>query len=338
MRCSPPAPPRSAAAADTAPEAAQPFSVQDLVRLDRISEIAAAPDGKRVAYTLRTTDIEANKARTAIWVLDVRKRDTAPARLTDLAANSTSAQWSADGRFVYYLSNRSGSMQVWRAAPGGEPLQITNLPLDVGSFRISPKSDRVLVSLEVYPDCATLDCTKQRLDAAGRRAARGVLYDRIFVRHWDAWSDGRRSQLFAIALDDAGLANGTPVNLTAGIDGDVPSKPFGGRDDYAISPDGRQVAFSVRAVPVGEPWSTNFDIYTVAVDRRNGAQLDGRQPGVGQPAGLLARRLDARLSCHRPARIRGRPLSSGAAQSENRRQASAHAALGPLDRQLRLVA
>src|SRR5271169_5273765 len=135
--------PARAAAADTAAEAAQPFSVQDLVRLDRISEVAAAPDGKRVAYTLRTTDIEANKGRTAIWVLDVRKRDTAPARLTDLAANSTSAQWSADGRFVYYLSNRSGSMQVWRAAPGGEPLQITNLPLDVGTFRIAPKSDRV---------------------------------------------------------------------------------------------------------------------------------------------------------------------------------------------------
>ncbi len=132
------------------------------------------------------------------------------------------------------------------------------------TFRVAPKSDRVLVSLEVYPDCASLDCTKQRLDAAAHRAAHGVLYDKIFVRHWDAWSDGRRSQLFAIALDEAGLANGTPVNLTAGIDGDVPSKPFGGREDYAISPDGRQVAFSVRAVPVGEPWSTNFDVYTVA--------------------------------------------------------------------------
>jgi dipeptidyl aminopeptidase/acylaminoacyl peptidase len=67
-----------------------------------------------------------------------------------------------------------------------------------------------------------------------------------------------------MALDEAGLANGTPVNLTAGIDGDVPGKPFGGRADYAISPDGRQVAFSVRALPVGEPWSTHFDIYTVA--------------------------------------------------------------------------
>jgi dipeptidyl aminopeptidase/acylaminoacyl peptidase len=136
----------------------------------------------------------------------------------------------------------------------------------VGSFRVSPKADRLLVSLEVFADCADLACTKQRLLAAARNTAHGhgVLYDRIFARHWDTWSEGRRSHLFAIALDEAGLANGTPVNLTAGIDGDVPNKPFGSREDYAVSADGREVAFSVRALPVGEPWSTNFDIYTVA--------------------------------------------------------------------------
>jgi dipeptidyl aminopeptidase/acylaminoacyl peptidase len=249
-----------------APDGARAFDVQDLVRLDRISEPAVSPDGKRVAYTLRTVEMESNQVRTGIWLLETRKRDAAPVRLTDLAANSNSAEWSGDGRFIYYLSDRGGSTQVWRSGPEGELLQITNLPLDVGSFRVSPKADRLLVSLEVFADCADLACTKQRLVAAARNTAHGhgVLYDRIFARHWDTWSEGRRSHLFAITLDEAGLANGTPVNLTAGIDGDVPSKPFGSREDYAVSADGREVAFSVRALPVGEPWSTNFDIYTVA--------------------------------------------------------------------------
>ena len=275
----------AAASAAGATQAAQPFTVQDLVNLDRISDPAVSPDGKRVAYTLRTTDLEANKGRTAIWLLETHKRKSPDVRLTDLGANSHSAEWSADGRFIYYLSNRSGSTQVWRLAPGGQPLQITNLPLDVGSFRIAPKADRVLVSLEVYRDCADLACTKRRLDAAAHAAAHGVLYDRIFVRHWDAWSDGRRSQLFAMALDEAGLANGTPVNLTAGIDGDVPGKPFGGREDYAISPDGLEVAFSVRAMPIGEPWSTNFDIYTVASSGGTPRNLTADNPAWdGQPA------------------------------------------------------
>jgi dipeptidyl aminopeptidase/acylaminoacyl peptidase len=62
-----------------------------------------------------------------------------------------------------------------------------------------------------------------------------------------------------MALDD--VARGTPVNLSAGI-GDVPGKPFGGREDYAFSPDGASVAFSVRDA-AGEAWSTNYDIYLV---------------------------------------------------------------------------
>jgi dipeptidyl aminopeptidase/acylaminoacyl peptidase len=266
------------AAATAAPRsstaALPPFTVQDLVRLERISELAASPDGKRLAYTLRTTDMDANKGRTSIWLAQTGKRADAQ-RLTDLAANSSAAEWSGDGRFVYFLSNRSGSTQVWRVAagaparrsaphppydaPGADALQITNLPLDVGSFRVSPKGDRILVSVQVFLDCADFACTKQRLDAAAHAKAGGVLYQELMVRHWDTWSDGRISQLFAITLDD--VASGTAVNLTAGI-GDVPSKPFGGREDYAFSPDGTQVAFSVRAT-AGEAWSTNFDVYLV---------------------------------------------------------------------------
>jgi len=206
------------AAAGAGAEPLQPFSVQDMVRMERISDVAVAPDGKRVAFTQRSTDLEANKGRTGIWVLDTGKRGAAPLRLTDGSANGSAAQWSTDGRFIYFLSNRSGSSQVWRAAvsggsraeppgiaaPGAGPTQVTNLPLDVGSFRVSPKDDRILVSLDVFLDCADLSCTKQRLDTAAHSLATGVLHKDLFVRHWDAWSDGRRSQVFAMTLDGAG--------------------------------------------------------------------------------------------------------------------------------------
>ena len=181
-----------ASARAVAPEPDPPFSVQDLVRLARISEAAVSPDGKLVAYTLRTTDIDANKGRTAIWTIETKKRNAAPVRITDVQANSNSPEWSADGRFLYYLSNRGDSSQVWRIAPGGDPVQVTSLPLDVGSFHISPKGDRVLVTAEVFADCATLQCTKKRLDAVAHDRQHGVLYDKVFVRHWDTWSDGRR--------------------------------------------------------------------------------------------------------------------------------------------------
>ena len=280
MPCRQPAHARSAST-----EPSQPFGVQDLVRLSRISEPVVSPDGKHIAYTLRTTDMDANKGRTGIWVLEIRKRGAAPERVTDIAANSSAPEWSADGRFLYFLSNRGGSYQVWRRALGAEPAQVTHLPLDVGAFRISPASDRVFVSVEVFLDCADLACTQSRLDAKAHAPAHGVLYDRIFARHWDTWSDGRRSQLFSLPLDASGTASGTPVNLTAGLDGDVPSKPFGGREDFAVSPDGSQVAFSIRAVPVGEPWSTNFDIYVVPATGGTPRNLTADNPAWdAQPA------------------------------------------------------
>ena len=263
---------------------AQHFTVQDMVRLDRISEIAASPDGRRVAYTLRITDMDANKGRTSLWLLDTAKHRAAPLRLTDDAANAKGAEWSADGRFIYFLSDRAGSWQVWRmssgadapgaAVAGADALQVTNLPLEVGTFHVSPRLDRMLVSLEVYVDCADLSCTKQRLDQAAHASAGGVLYRALFVRHWDTWSDGRRSQIFTLALDD--VARGQPVPLSAGL-GDVPSKPFGGAEDYAISPDGSEVAFSVRATQ-GEPWSTNFDIYVVAAQGGQPRNLTADNP------------------------------------------------------------
>ncbi|HEX3913914.1 MAG TPA: S9 family peptidase [Steroidobacteraceae bacterium] len=262
------------AAAAPGADAAQPFTIQDLVRMDRISDVAVAPDGKHVAYTQRTTDMEANKGRTSIWMLDTAKRGAVALRVTDGGPNCNSPEWSNDGRFIYFLSNRSGSNQVWRVnsngtgprgdTPVAAATQVTDLPLDVGSFRVSPKGDKILVSVEVFLDCKDLSCTKQRLDAAAHAPATGALYTGLFVRHWDTWSDGRRSQVFALGLSDAGVAQGSAVNLTGGI-GDVPGKPFGGREDYDFNPDGTEVAFAVRGM-AGEPWSTNFDVYEVAAD------------------------------------------------------------------------
>src|SRR5450631_4000041 len=145
----------AAAAAAPAAEPAQPFSIQDMVRMERISDVAVAPDGKHVAYTQRTTDMEANKGRTSVWLLDTGKRGAMPLRLTDGGPNSNSPEWSEDGKFIYFLCNRSGTNQVWRVSSNGtgprgdtpvaDSTQVTNLPLDVGSFRVSPNADRILV-------------------------------------------------------------------------------------------------------------------------------------------------------------------------------------------------
>ena len=257
-----------------------PFSVHDMLAMQRISEPKAAPDGSKIVFSLRVTDLEANKGRTNLWLMNAD--GSGLRQLTSHSANSTTAEWAPDGKSIFFLSARSDSMQVWRLPieGGGEAQQVTKLPLDVGSFRISPDGGALIVSLEVFADLAKPSETKARLDELAKKKSTGKLYERLFIRHWDTWKDGRRSHLFYLPLAAAGgggvltTAPGQtpkppdppePIDLMKGIDADCPGKPFGGSEDYTFTPDGKSVVFAARNVGREEAWSTDFDLFLVPV-------------------------------------------------------------------------
>ena len=250
----------AAAQAQAAPRGLSPH---DLVTLDRVSAPTLSPDATQLVYVLRQVDFEANKGITGIWLTDLEGKS--PKRLTPTDSTANTPQWSPDGKHLYYLSTRSGSMQVWRQPlAGGDAQQVTDYPLDVGSYLLSPRGDAIAFSLEVFPDCDTVACTKQRLDAKPKGS--GKTFDKLFVRHWDTWADGRRNQLYVSTLAANGAAAAEPVKLSRGIDGDVPSKPFGDQSEYAWSPDGEQIVFGARIAGKSESWSTNFDLYRTGID------------------------------------------------------------------------
>src|SRR5690606_20335137 len=164
--------PLAASAAQPAQQQSQaaaphPLTVEDLVRLKRVSEPTLSPDGRTVVYTVRETGMAANRGRTDLWSLDLATKGAQPRRLTTHPDNDSSPEWSSDGRDIYFLSTRSGSSQVWRLpGNGGEANQVTELPVDVGSFRLATQAGRIAVTLEVFADCADLACTLERLDEA----------------------------------------------------------------------------------------------------------------------------------------------------------------------------
>jgi dipeptidyl aminopeptidase/acylaminoacyl peptidase len=254
-----------------------PFNVHDLVMMDRVSDPQISPDGKRVAYQLRETDYAENKGVTSVWVVDLAGKHAEPVNVSKQAGlvPATSPRWSPDGKSVFVLGKlKDETTQVWRLsfdkdAKGGSTYvtrRVTSLPLDVDNFKVSPDGKQILMSLAVFSDCSGLACTKKRLDEKSGSKASGQLFDKLFIRHWDTWANGTRSQLFIADVPADGGVGTEPRLLTKDIDGDVPSKPFGDDGEYAFSPDGKTVYFDVRIAGKSEPWSTNFDIYSVPAD------------------------------------------------------------------------
>ena len=156
-------------------------------------------------------------------------------------------------------------MQVWRLSlDGGEAQPVTDYPLDIGTFRVSPDGRTLAVSMEVFPDCADLACTRQRFEARQKEKASGKRFDQLFVRHWDRWEDGSFSHLFVATLGRDGRA-GAPRDLMSGLRAHVPSRPFGGDEEYAFDAASRQLVWSMRPAQPTEPWSTNFDLWSAPV-------------------------------------------------------------------------
>ncbi len=253
--------------------ALHPFNIRDLVMMDRVSDPQLSPNGRYAAFGVRRTDYAANKGVNAVYVQDLASDGALPLRVVDRAG---SARWSPDGHSLYYIAPADGVAQLWRVDVGStngldvpahpSPVQISHSPLDLGGYKLSPDGKRVLLSYEVFTDCAMLACTKNRIDARDKDKASGMLYTKLFVRHWDTWANGRRNQLFVASFDGNGQLPTEPTLLSRSIDGDIPSKPFGDESEFAFAPDGQSVYFDVRVAGTSEPWSTNFDVYRVPVD------------------------------------------------------------------------
>lgn len=241
-------------------EKSHPFTINDMLAMDRISDPQVSPDGKLIVFTLRKTDLAQNRGTTDLWIIGTDGKGLL--RLTTHSKNDWSPRWAKCGKRIWFLSSRSGSVQVWRIkVDGGEAEQITNLPLDVSNLKISPSKQYIAFTMEVYPDKGCPKCTKKKLDEIKNAKTSGRIYETTFIRHWDRWKDGRRSHLFVMSCK-----GGKPVNLMKGMNADTPSKPFGGPEEITFTPDSKGLVFTAREAGTKEPWSTNFDLYYVPVD------------------------------------------------------------------------
>jgi dipeptidyl aminopeptidase/acylaminoacyl peptidase len=242
--------------------APRPFSVNDMLAMDRVSDLVLSADGQWALYNLRSTDLEKNRGTSDVWMVSTAGGE--PRRLTSMPGSESGARFAHDGKSVLFLSAQSGSSQVWSVSlEGGEPKQVTQEPLGVDAFQPFPSDARLLLAMEVWHEYTGPDAVQKSLqkdaDVAARKAS-GRLYDSLLFRHWDSWEDGKRSHIF---VWQAGAAT---YDLVSGFDGDVPTKPFGGMEEVTIKPNGAEVVFASLLYTGDAAWAYNTELYHVRLE------------------------------------------------------------------------
>jgi dipeptidyl aminopeptidase/acylaminoacyl peptidase len=233
------------------------FDVNALLKLARVSDPQVSPDGKMVAFTVQTVNVPENRKPTQIWVAPLE--GGSPRVLTTEGSYNARPRWSPDSDEIAFVSDRGGSQQIWiMNADGGNPRQVTNVSTEADGVLFSPDGENLVFTSEVFPDCTDDACNKQRLEEEKNSKVKARSYTSLLYRHWTRWDAKRRSHLFVVPV-----GGGTAKDLTPGPR-DVPPFSLGGGDDYAISPDGKEVCYAMNADP-DPAVSTNSDLFVVPI-------------------------------------------------------------------------
>lgn len=248
---------------------ARPLSIADLLNVHRVSAPAVSPDGRSVVYVVTDTLKAENRTTSSLWLASLDDR-AAPRRLTATNRHDRHPVWSPDGNWIAFDSDRSGSDQIWiLPLAGGEPRALTALSTGASQPVWSPDGAQLGFVSAVFPQFSSRPppeadkLNRERLEERARSKVKARIFTELLYRHWDQWVDDRRLHVFVLPVHHG--AAGEARDATPGDRDAVPtSDTFSEGDDFAFSPDGRELAYTAAPLPTRtDAWSTNHDVWTV---------------------------------------------------------------------------
>ncbi|HUX45359.1 MAG TPA: S9 family peptidase, partial [Terracidiphilus sp.] len=149
----------------------------------------------------------------------------------------------------------------------------------------APDGKSIAFTAFVYPDCPAFTqadasegsapdkCNAEKDAARAASPVKAQIFTHLLFRHWDHWTGPKRSHLFLVAVENPSPSTLLVRDLTPHQANDVP--PFsleGGGCGCAFSPDSKQIAYTLKDVPV-PAISTNADIFTLDLDNPTAAPV-----------------------------------------------------------------
>ena len=237
--------------------------------LGRLSDVQVSPDGKTLLYSVKYYDYQSDKGNAELYTMPIDGGEAT--RLTITPNDEMQPVWRPDGKKIAYLYANDQGTQIWECDPdGSNAKQLTHVEGDINSFSYAPdmkhlcyaKNVRIEPTIaERYPDLPK---------------ANAMIYDDLMYRHWNYWADGTYSHLFI--ADYPTCENST--DLLEDQRFHSPNPPFGGMEEIAWSPDGKQLAYVCKKL-TGKAFaeSTNTDIFLYNLDNRETVNLSEANKG-----------------------------------------------------------
>lgn len=260
---------------------ARPMTETDLATMKRLSGATASPDGTVIAYQLRETDLDANKGKTDLYMLKIGANPQPMLFASKPDKNEHDPAFAPDGKSIFYISNESGSDQIWRYdIATATTAQASNFKADVSGFKISPDGQKFAVWGDIARDCMEFGCEKDG-DTSKPGPGTGREYDQLMIRHWDQWeTPGNYSRVFTVVLGADGKLGTLGAAMDGNLVGDAPSKPFGGGEEISWSADSSGLAYTLRLADKNEAKSTNLDIYGASLKSKEIVNLTAGNAGM----------------------------------------------------------
>ena len=224
-------------------------------KMGRVGEHALSPDGKTLLYTLTRYNMAENRGVTIIVSRDLASGKEC--ELTDTSATSVSPVWSADGKAIWFATNRSGEMQLWKMkADGSEPQQVSKIEGGIEGFGISPDEAHIYYTQFVH--AKDINSADVYADMAKSKAR---IYDDLMVRHWDYWDKGDYLHIFVADITAEGVSKGVDI-VGEKSAWDAPLAPYFDHAEISWSPDGKKLAYTCKPLTGAEyAVSTDSDIF-----------------------------------------------------------------------------
>jgi len=248
----------------------RPMTFEDMMHMRRLGETAVSPDGKWLAYSVTTVNLEMNTKTPELWLQAIAGGE--PQLIPVTRAGDGGPQFARDGKRILFLSGREGGQQVWLAdfdtATGAtsNPKKLTTISTEADNALWSPDGRFVVFTSSVYPDCpaitaadgATGDkCNADRDAALAASKVKAQIFTHLLYRHWNHYTGDKRSHLFLVTVE-----TGAVRDLTPNDPHDVPPFSLEGGGGFSIAPDGKELAFTENVDP--EPaTSVSAKIFTL---------------------------------------------------------------------------